>query len=190
MGFWASQFYFIQIEFKRKDHLMMCVHHVITFTLLVTGYYFNYSAFGHVILLLMDLPDIFLSLAKSLKYIGFKLICDIIFVIFFIIWILNRHILFGYLLYSVAVHPLNYRDIEWNPAEGVYFTRPIQVFFLIVMGGLELLLIMWFRMILKVVISVINGANADDIRSDDEEEDEVDEKPEANDVKERASSPK
>ena len=51
----------VNIEKRRKDHVQMSVHHVITIALIVGSYACNLTRAGNVVLCLMDLSDIFLA---------------------------------------------------------------------------------------------------------------------------------
>jgi very-long-chain ceramide synthase len=59
-AFWVQQVLVIYIEERRKDHYQMLAHHFITITLLSTSYAYNWTRVGHLILLLMDVVDLFL----------------------------------------------------------------------------------------------------------------------------------
>ncbi|KAF1999048.1 longevity-assurance protein-like protein [Amniculicola lignicola CBS 123094] len=61
--------------------------------------------------------------------------------------------------------------ICWNPT--------IRYCFLGMLTGIEIFCILWFVMIMKIVVKVLSGGEAEDVRSDDEgedEEEEIDEK--------------
>ncbi|KAF2084886.1 longevity assurance proteins LAG1/LAC1 [Saccharata proteae CBS 121410] len=64
-----------------------------------------------------------------------------------------------------------YRD----PGGVVCFNNKIRWAFLWLLGGLQVITLIWFWMIIKVAWRVLSGKGADDTRSDDEEEAEVDE---------------
>lgn len=58
-----------------------------------------------------------------------------------------------------------------NPGSGtVCMTEGIKWAFLSYLLFLEVIMLVWFGMIIKVIIRVLNGAGADDVRSDAEEE--------------------
>lgn len=68
----------------------------------------------------------------------------------------------------------------WQPlvnpgAATVSFNAKIRWGFLGLLLGLQCITLMWFAMICRVVVKVIRGEGADDTRSDDEGEDEVEE---------------
>jgi very-long-chain ceramide synthase len=79
LSFWLQQLVVVNIEERRKDHLQMFTHHMITCALVFASYCYHQTNVGNVILCLMDVVDLFLPLAKILKYLKFRLVCDIAF---------------------------------------------------------------------------------------------------------------
>jgi acyl-CoA-dependent ceramide synthase len=105
-----------------------------------------------------------------MNYIKLQTLTDTIFGLFTIVWLFLRHFAFIYLLYVIAYDPLNLRiPMEWNPEKGIYLTWPMLSMFLALLSGLQVLMVIWFFMICKVIAKVVSGAKAEDIRSDDEE---------------------
>ena len=66
-AFWLQQIVVVNIEKRRKDHVQMFTHHIITCTLIFTSYGYHQTKVGNLILCLMDVVDLFLPLAKILK---------------------------------------------------------------------------------------------------------------------------
>ena len=142
-----------------------------------------------------------LQLAKTLKYLKFQVACDIAFGVFMLVWFVNRHVLFLSVVYSVSEHipkeitygcysggthnlrgpfeaPNLYGHLidPFRDPEGIVcWNDNIKRAFVYALLGLQLLLLLWFAMIIKVALKVIRGGEANDTRSDDEE-DEEDEK--------------
>jgi acyl-CoA-dependent ceramide synthase len=59
-AFWVQQILVIQMEERRKDHWQMFAHHVITNSLIFASYTYHQTRVGNLILVLMDVVDIFL----------------------------------------------------------------------------------------------------------------------------------
>lgn len=57
---------------------------------------------------------------------------------------------------------------KFDPATGFYWTYWMRKFFLTMFTALQVLLVIWLFMILKVIVKVVTGNNADDSRSDSE----------------------
>jgi acyl-CoA-dependent ceramide synthase len=214
-AFWLQQIMVINIEERRKDHWQMFTHHIITCTLLFTSYGYHQTKVAHVILCLMDVVDLFLpvsllrfsylvhpkanpifQLAKCLKYLGFGSICDILFGMFMLTWIIARHILYLTVCFSIWKHlpeeisygcykgksgaltgpfppPDQFKHLFEpfiNPEGIVCFNHQIKWGFLTCLLFLQCLTIMWFCLIVKVAVKVLKGGQADDVRSDDESE--------------------
>lgn len=71
-AFWLQQIFVLNVEGKRKDHIEMFSHHIITSLLLIGSYYYYFNRIGHLILMIMDAADVLLALAKVLKYAGYQ----------------------------------------------------------------------------------------------------------------------
>ena len=171
---WFQQCIVIFLEARRKDHIQMVSHHIITI-LLCTGSYISYfTRIGHIILLIMDIVDVFLSGAKILKYCGFQTICDVMFVIFMVVWIILRHGVYVYVLWFSWIKARDIMDMncaKFLPGQFVkacYTDFQID-FLLILLAFLQIIMCIWMYMILRVAIRVISGGPADDVRSDSEE---------------------
>lgn len=145
----------------------------------------------------MDVVDLFLPLAKILKYLKFRLICDIAFGAFMVTWFIARHVFYMAVCWSIYAHvheevnygcyrgsashlegPLPVPDdydhlIQpfFNPTGLVCLNTGIRQVFLGVLLALQGILLIWLTMIVKVAYKVVSGEGADDTRSDDENSD-------------------
>ncbi|ETI23757.1 hypothetical protein G647_05563 [Cladophialophora carrionii CBS 160.54] len=213
-GFWLQQIVVVNIEERRKDHWQMFTHHIFTCALIFTSYGYHQYRVGTLILCLMDFADIILPLAKILKYLHFELACDIAFGVFMVSWFALRHVLYNMVWYSIYAHipqEIRYgcyrgsvKDLEgpiptpndWdhliqpfkNPVGLVCWNNSIKWGFLSMLAALQVILIIWFGMIVRVAYKVITGKGAEDVRSDDEDDDEEEE--EEHDKMEDEKSPR
>jgi len=103
-----------------------------------------------------------------LKYLKYNKICDILFGIFMISWLITRHYFYGYIIYSTWTESQQYLEFKWSPEEEYFFTKNIQSFFLILFSILQAIIIFWFYLIFNIALKVIHGNNAEDNRSDSE----------------------
>lgn len=177
LAYWFTQVLVIHIEDRRKDHFQMLTHHFVTCALVVGSYLYSYTRIGHLVLIMMDTVDVFLSLAKCSKYLGLPgYITDIVFILFLISWVLLRHFVYMYeMIYAafVAFSSLNGRCVY----DSTLKTRPIQcfspgihyVFFALAML-LQAITMVWLVMIVKIVLRVVKGDGAADTRSDSEDD--------------------
>ena len=58
LAFWLQQILVIHLEAKRKDHVQMLTHHIITSALLVFSYTYRFTSAGVVVMCYMDLVDL------------------------------------------------------------------------------------------------------------------------------------
>ncbi|CCG83669.1 Related to protein LAC1 [Taphrina deformans PYCC 5710] len=172
ISFWLQCILALNLEAKRKDYVQMFGHHILTSTLLIASYAFNTTRVGHVILTLMDFADIFLPLAKMLKYLGYQNLCDGTFVIFLASWVVTRH----YLLVKIIIHAHVVQPIKLKSGRNITWC------FVAMLAGLEALICVWSYAIGRVLWGIIRGGNADDSRSDTEDSDEEPDKPVSRDL--------
>ncbi|RCK57668.1 Sphingosine N-acyltransferase lag1 [Candida viswanathii] len=174
MGFWLQQIFVLNVEKPRKDHYQMFSHHIITCLLIVGSYYYYFYRIGHLILMLMDSVDIFLSAAKMLKYAGFPTACDAMFVVFLISWIVLRHGLYNYIYLHAWKESTTLmasgRCIE-GYAQKRCWTPALVNYFLGLLGGLQIITCIWMYLIFKVAYKVVTGKGAEDVRSDEDDTD-------------------
>ena len=82
----VSQFF----DVKRKDFWQMFIHHIATIVLMCLSWVVNVFRIGSLVLVVHDSADIFLEAAKMAKYSGYQKVCDTIFGIFTVLWIVTR----------------------------------------------------------------------------------------------------
>ncbi|KAM0414492.1 hypothetical protein ACHAPD_007748 [Fusarium lateritium] len=196
LAFWLQQIIVVNIEKRRKDYWQMISHHIVTIALVYSSYRYGLTRVGNVVLILMDLNDLIFSVAKCLKYMGLQTLCDIMFGVFVVSWVLCRHVAFVMVCWSVYAHSLaiagstcyigsgkNIDGPRLVPQGYFYMFEPliydsgricydytIKSLFLSGLLFLEGLMIFWLVMIIKLVVRVLRGGNAEDTRSDDEGE--------------------
>ncbi|CAB4383878.1 unnamed protein product [Rhizophagus irregularis] len=176
-AFWLQQItvLLLKIEKPRKDFVEMAAHHIITCLLIGGSYLFNFTRMGNTVFVTMDFTDIWLSFAKCLKYLELpSIITDMMFVIFMITWIYTRHYLYGLIIwttYAESCLPENNKCI-WDPLNGYWLTWWSKYIILFGLVLLQILMVYWFSLILRVAWRVVTGKNAEDTRSDIEDDDD------------------
>ena len=60
LAFWIQQILVIHTEARRKGHVQMLVHHLITCILVTIAYIYRYTRAANVVLCLMDIVDLLL----------------------------------------------------------------------------------------------------------------------------------
>ncbi|KAJ2836328.1 Sphingosine N-acyltransferase lag1 [Coemansia erecta] len=176
MGFWFQQIFVLLIEERRKDFVVMATHHIVTCNLLGWSLYMNYTRIGNAILCCMDFSDIFLSSTKCLRYLKLEKTSVVSFVVFIFTWVYTRHYLYIKIMYSIYSESLTYLPVDnWDPKNGSYYTRNVLFNFSILLGILQLLIIYWFALVLRIVYRIIFLSNLEDSRSDSESDGNDDE---------------
>ncbi|KAL8774439.1 MAG: hypothetical protein Q9209_000812 [Squamulea sp. 1 TL-2023] len=197
-AFWVQQIVVVHIEKRRKDHWQMFTHHIITCILMFTSYGYHQSKVGNTILCLMDAVDILFALAKLLKYLNYQIACNIAFGVFMLVWFGARHVLYLLVCWSIYVdipkeitygcyHGSNARlegpmdvpnDFDHliqpfkDPQGLICWNNGIKWAFLTTLLALQVILLIWFGMIVQVALKVLGGGEAEDSRSDDEASEE------------------
>ncbi|PPR05641.1 hypothetical protein CVT24_002867 [Panaeolus cyanescens] len=175
-AFYMHQVLVINAEARRKDHLQMMTHHVITIVLMVGSYFTHFTRVGCVIMFLMDWCDIFLPLAKMIRYANIsQTLCDATFVVFMVSWLATRHFLFLHVIHSTVFVSPTIISFQWNPSQNLFLTKSIHHGFSALLIALQFLQMMWFAMIVRTAWRVVRGSGASDDRSDEEDVDEKDE---------------
>ncbi|CEL02514.1 TLC domain-containing protein [Aspergillus pseudodeflectus] len=198
LAFWLQQIFVIHVEERRKDHYQMLTHHLITSSLLTSAYIYGFYNVSNVVLSLMDAVDLLLPFAKILKYLRFELSCNIAFGVFMVTWLISRHIFYPLLCWSIfkdVPAAMSYGCYSGTTAEmistngypdqithlfypfldidgPICMNRTIKWLFLSSLLSLQALSLIWFSMVVRVAVGVLRTGNAEDTRSDDEDEDE------------------
>ncbi|KAJ3037041.1 sphingosine N-acyltransferase lag1 [Rhizophlyctis rosea] len=161
----------------RPDAAASMIHHVLTIALVVASYMMNFTRMGHVTMTLMDVADIWLPAAKVTKYApNLSHLSTPIFGIFTLSWFITRHYHVILLLHSIIVDPFlhispKYRFFDpWGT--GAWWSYNVWYGFIAMFVVLELLMVLWGAMVVKVIYKVVVvGEVAGDVRSDGEESD-------------------
>ncbi|CAB1329281.1 unnamed protein product, partial [Coregonus sp. 'balchen'] len=144
-------------DIKRKDFIIMFVHHLATITLITFSYCNNMLRVGTLVMCVHDASDIFLEFAKLANYAKYQWICDTGFVVFSIVFFITRLVIYPFwIIYSVLVE-------SWE------IIGPYRSWWLL--NGLLLVLqtlhVIWFYLIARIAIKAIfKGKVAKDDRSD------------------------
>ncbi|XP_072284364.1 ceramide synthase 2 [Pyxicephalus adspersus] len=165
LGFYWSLLFRVAFDVKRKDFKEQIIHHVATIILISFSWCANYIRVGTLVMAIHDSSDFFLESAKMFNYAGWKETCNNIFVVFALVFIITRIIIFPFwILHCTWVYPL-----EIYPAFfGFYF-------FNVMLWVLQCLHIFWAYLILGMAHKFLTGKLEQDARSDKDETDIPDE---------------
>ncbi|KAL1007483.1 hypothetical protein UPYG_G00087390 [Umbra pygmaea] len=162
MSFYGSLLFSVTFDVKRKDFREQIIHHLATLTLLSFSWCVNYIRIGTLVMLIHDASDVLLESAKLFNYAKWTRTCNSLFVVFAIVFLGTRLIIFPFwLIHCTWVYP----TLQYAPFFGYYF-------FNVMLVVLLFLHIFWAYLILRMVKKFIFGNMTRDERSDGEEDDE------------------
>ncbi|XP_037325888.2 ceramide synthase 2-like [Pungitius pungitius] len=174
LGFYLSLLLCVSVDVKRKDFKEQVIHHIATLFLIGFSYCANYVRVGTLVMLVHDSSDFLLESAKMFHYAGWTRTCDSLFVIFALVFLVTRLVVFpGRVVHTTLVLSLEF----FQPFFGYYFFNTL----LLVLQALH---IFWAYLILRMIYKfVFLGKVERDERSDEESEvdDEEEEAPEEGD---------
>uniref|UniRef100_A0A3Q0SZ18 Ceramide synthase 5 n=1 Tax=Amphilophus citrinellus TaxID=61819 RepID=A0A3Q0SZ18_AMPCI len=157
LAFYWSLMFSQFIDIKRKDFVIMLVHHLATIILITFSYANNMLRAGTLVMCVHDVSDIFLEAAKLANYAKYQRLCDGLFVVFSISFFISRLVIFPFwIIHSVLFE-------SWEIA------GPYQSWWLFngLLVVLQFLHIIWFYLIMGIAIKAIfKGKVAKDDRSD------------------------
>uniref|UniRef100_A0A8C3BMV0 TLC domain-containing protein n=1 Tax=Cairina moschata TaxID=8855 RepID=A0A8C3BMV0_CAIMO len=140
LSFYCSLVATLPFDVKRKDFKEQIIHHIATITLIFVSYCANLIRFGMIVMLVHDASDYILELAKMLHYMKWKRVCEAVFVVFAVVFISSRLVIFPLITYY-------------------YFVTKFQMFLLSCLINaflmiLQLLHIFWSYLILQMVFGI------------------------------------
>jgi hypothetical protein len=172
-GRYLSHLVSVFIEPKRKDFVQMVVHHAVTAILVPLSYCFGYTRIGAAMMLLFDVADPPLHIAKMCKYMAdgnvrsrWQFAADCWLKVFALSFFITRCGMYPYIVWAAAFEARVY--IEHSKDTPVFFGIYLlhELVALGLLGVLMILQLFWGSILLKVALR----DHAEDIRSDDEDD--------------------
>jgi hypothetical protein len=174
LGFYLSAVVFLFFyDTRRSDFNELAFHHFVTLGLIGLSYLYGYVRCGVVVLVLHDVGDIFLYLAKTIHYFGLAGLDTAVFAIFAVTFYCTRLVLLPRISYAVSIETL--QELAHNPSFndwGKYFEKSLLhlCVFATLLYSLIALHCFWFTLILKMIYrEVVLGkkiSDEGDIRED------------------------
>ncbi|KAK5874608.1 hypothetical protein PBY51_019542 [Eleginops maclovinus] len=162
MSFYGSLLLRVAFDVKRKDFKEQIIHHLATLVLLSFSWCANYIRIGTLVMLIHDASDVLLESAKVFNYAKWEKTCQSLFVVFAIVFMVTRLIIFPFwLIHCTWVYPV----LHYPAFFGYYF-------FNVMLVVLLCLHIFWAYLILRMIKKFMFGNLTRDERSDFEEEEE------------------
>uniref|UniRef100_A0A8C3I2A3 Ceramide synthase 5 n=2 Tax=Chrysemys picta bellii TaxID=8478 RepID=A0A8C3I2A3_CHRPI len=165
LAFYWSLMFSQFTDIKRKDFLIMFVHHLATIGLITFSYMNNMVRVGTLVLCLHDASDFLLEAAKLANYAKYQRLCDATFMLFGVVFIITR----------LGIYPfwiLNTTLFESWELIGPY---PSWWLFNGLLVTLQVLHIIWSCLIIRIAYkALMRGKVSKDDRSDVESSSEED----------------
>ncbi|KAM4708172.1 ceramide synthase 4 isoform 1-T2 [Discoglossus pictus] len=164
LGFYWSLLLTIAFDVKRKDLKEQVIHHFSAIFLIAFSYCANYIRAGTLVMLLHDTADLILEAAKMFNYTKWKRVCDVLFLIFAVVFMITRLYIFP----TRVIYSTYYSSMEnFQPFFGYYFFNALLMV-------LQLLHVFWAYLILHMAyrLTFVVGTVDKDVRSDVEESEE------------------
>ncbi|XP_060035294.1 ceramide synthase 3 isoform X2 [Erinaceus europaeus] len=111
MSFYWSLLFSLGYDTKRKDFLAHVIHHLAAISLMSFSWCANYIRSGTLVMIVHDVADMWLESAKMFSYVGWTQTCNILFLIFSVIFFISRFIVFPFwILHCTLIMPLYYLE--------------------------------------------------------------------------------
>ncbi|XP_033937583.1 ceramide synthase 2-like [Pseudochaenichthys georgianus] len=161
MSFYLSLLLCVSVDVKRKDFKEQVIHHIATIFLIGFSYCANFVRIGTLVMLLHDSSDIILESGKMFHYAGWTWLCDPMFIVFALVFMLTRLVVFPCrVIHSTLVLSMDF----FQPFFGYYFFNAL----LLVLQALH---VFWAYLILRMMWKfAFMGKVERDERSDEESE--------------------
>ncbi|KAJ0023418.1 hypothetical protein NQD34_003318 [Periophthalmus magnuspinnatus] len=157
LAFYWSLMFSQFIDIKRKDFLVMFIHHLATVGLISFSYANNMVRVGSLVMAVHDASDFLLEAAKMANYAKYQRVCDSIFIVFSLVFFVTRLI-----IYPIWV--LNSTMFESWDIVGPF---PSWWVFNSLLLVLQVLHIIWCYLIARIAVKAIaHGKVSNDVRSD------------------------
>ncbi|XP_011791529.1 PREDICTED: ceramide synthase 5 isoform X1 [Colobus angolensis palliatus] len=157
LAFYWSLMFSQFTDIKRKDFLIMFVHHLVTIGLISFSYINNMVRAGALVMCLHDVSDFLLEAAKLANYAKYQRLCDTLFVIFSAVFMVTRLGIYPFWILNTTLFE-SWEIIgpyaSWWLLNGLLLT-------------LQVLHVIWSYLIARIALkALIRGKVSKDDRSD------------------------
>jgi ceramide synthetase len=150
-------------ETRRKDFLEHAAHHHVTLFLILYSHYVNFMRVGVMVMVLHDVCDIWLEIAKLGNYANSEILSTGFFIVFLMVWISMRLVYFPLWIIRSTMYEVISEVADKVP----HIPRePHYSLFNGLLITLFLLHIYWTFLILKVVKGKLKSGKTQDVRED------------------------
>ncbi|XP_061582793.1 ceramide synthase 5 isoform X1 [Cololabis saira] len=157
LAFYWSLMFSQFTDIKRKDFLIMFIHHLATVGLISFSYVNNMARVGSLVLCVHDASDFLLEAAKLANYAKYQRLCDFLFIVFSVAFFTTRLVIF-------PIWILNSTMFESWDIVGPFPSWWVFNGLLLV---LQVLHVIWSYLISRIAIkAMLRGKVCNDVRSD------------------------
>ncbi|KAL5612848.1 hypothetical protein BROUX41_004070 [Berkeleyomyces rouxiae] len=168
-AYWAQQaiVLIMGLEKPRKDYKELCLHHVVTLTLIGLSYRFHFTYVGLAVFSTHDISDFFLATSKTLNYLDSPIVGPYFF-LFMCVWVYCRHYINIRILISLffEFRTIGPFELDWENEQ--YKCLLAQCIATTLLSSLQTLNLIWLTHIVRIAYRFIRYSTADDDRSEDE----------------------
>lgn len=155
--------FLVFIETRRTDFRESFIHHCVTLGLMMYSYYLNLTRVGIMIMLIHDVCDIFMELAKLSRYSGQAGRSMLWFVIFMVTWFVLRIFYFP----MVIIRSVLYESLELAATPHNIPHQPHYTIFSSALFVLFALHLYWSYFIVRIVVKAVQTDELQDDREED-----------------------
>ncbi|KAI7790780.1 ceramide synthase 5 isoform X1 [Triplophysa rosa] len=157
LAFYWSLMFSQFTDIKRKDFLIMFVHHLATVSLISFSYVNNMVRVGSLVMCVHDASDFLLEAAKLANYAKYQRLCDAVFVVFGMVFFGTRLIIYPFWILNTTLFE------SWE----IIGPYPSWWLFNCLLLVLQILHIIWSYLIARIAFkAIMRGKVSKDDRSD------------------------
>uniref|UniRef100_A0A8C6M3E3 Ceramide synthase 5 n=1 Tax=Nothobranchius furzeri TaxID=105023 RepID=A0A8C6M3E3_NOTFU len=145
LAFYWSLMFSQFIDIKRKDFLVMFIHHLATVGLVSFSYANNMARVGSLVLCVHDTSDFLLEAAKMANYAKYQRLCDFLFIVFSVVFFITR----------LVIYPLWVLNSTMFESWAIVGPFPSWWLFNILLLVLQVLHIFWSYLIFRIALKAL-----------------------------------
>uniref|UniRef100_A0A8C4W2S8 Ceramide synthase 3 n=1 Tax=Gopherus evgoodei TaxID=1825980 RepID=A0A8C4W2S8_9SAUR len=142
ISFYWSLLFTLGTDTKRKDFMAHVIHHLAAIVLMACSWCGNYVRIGTLVMIVHDTADFWLESAKMFNYAHWEKTCNVLFIIFSVVFFITRIILFPFWILRGTLYLPSYYSSTMVIAYFI-FNGP-----LLILQGLHLY---WGYFVLKIL---------------------------------------
>ncbi|KAM9408811.1 ceramide synthase 5 isoform 1-T1 [Pholidichthys leucotaenia] len=157
LSFYWSLMFSQFTDIKRKDFLIMFIHHLATVGLISFSYVNNMVRVGSLVLCVHDASDFLLEAAKLANYAKYQRLCDFLFIVFSVVFFITR----------LVIYPIWVLNSTMFESWAIVGPFPSWWIFNVLLLVLQVLHIIWSYLIARIAVkAILRGKVCNDVRSD------------------------